>query len=158
MATIYLTDMGLSDAKFREIGRIIAYWSLLEFLMGAAVGMMQGVDRKEGRRRTLYKGVSDLAKTLRKASRNCELTKRQTDCMESLINRIDNEAENRRAVAHGVWGIHDKKWSLLRFKKPDMVDLGQARQMTARDLQKTANRIATLTRDFERWLDTLRTL
>ena len=155
MATIYLTDMGLSDAKFREIGRIIAYWSLLEFLMGAAVGIMRGVDRKEGRRLTLNKRVGDLAKMLVKASRICKLSKQQSDRMDSLLNRIQNEAENRRAVAHGVWGIHGKKWSLLRFKKPDMVDLGQARQMTARDLQETANRIATLTRDFERWLDTL---
>jgi hypothetical protein len=155
MATIYLTDMGLSDAKFREIGRIIAYWSLLEFLMGAAVGIMRGVDRKEGRRLTLNKRVDDLTKMLVKASRVCKLSKQHSDRMDSLIDRIQNEAENRRAVAHGVWGIHGKKWSLLRFKKPDMVNLGQARQMTARDLQKTANRIATLTRDFERWLDTL---
>ena len=49
MVTIYQTDLGLSDAKFREIGRIIAYWSLLEFLMGAAVGILEGVDRKAGR-------------------------------------------------------------------------------------------------------------
>ena len=155
MATIFLTDMGLSVAKFREIGRIIAYWSLLEFLMGAAVGIMQGVDRKEGRRLTLNKPVGEVVRMLVEGSQLCKLTKQQTDRMDSLIDRIQNEAENRRAVAHGVWGIHDKKLSLLRYKKPDMINLGQARQLTARDLQKTANRIATLTRNFEKWLDTL---
>ncbi len=71
MATIYLTDMGLSDAKFREIGRIIAYWSLLEFLMGAAVGIMLGLDRKEGRRLTLNKPVGEVLKMLVEGDRQC---------------------------------------------------------------------------------------
>ncbi len=155
MATIYQTDMGLSDAKFREIGRIIAYWSLLEFLMGAAVGFMKGVDRKEGRRLTLNERVKGLIKMLRKAARVRKLSKHQTDRMDSLIERIEKEQPHRNDVAHGIWGIHDYKWSLLRYKKPKMVKLGGARRMTARDLQQIANRIETLTSDFERWLDTL---
>ena len=91
MATIYQTDMGLSNAKFREIGRIIAYWSLLEFLMGAAVGFLKGVDRKEGRRLTLDERVKGLIKLLRKAARVRKLSKHQTERMDSLIERIEKE-------------------------------------------------------------------
>jgi len=41
MRTIDLSDMGLFDAKVLEIGRTSANWSLPEFLVGAAVGIMQ---------------------------------------------------------------------------------------------------------------------
>ena len=68
MVTIYQTDLGLSDAKFREIGRIVAYWSLLEFLMGAAVGILKGLDRKEGRRLTLNKPVEAIVKLIIEAA------------------------------------------------------------------------------------------
>ncbi len=75
--------------------------------------------------------------------------------MESIIARIENEPPRRNDVAHGIWGIYDNKWSLLRYKKPDLVDYGKGAQMTAKDLQGIGNRVETLTRDFERWLGTL---
>ena len=155
MVTIYQTDLGLSDAKFREIGRIIAYWSLLEFLMGAAVGILEGVDRKAGREMTLMRPVDVLINKLRTAATGRGLSKRLTERMNRLIARIECEHENRRSVAHGVWGIRDRKRSLLRYRKPDLVKLGHPRRLTTNDLRKIANRIETLTRDFERWLDAL---
>ena len=155
MVTIYQTDLGLSDAKFREIGRIVAYWSLLEFLMGTAVGILKGLDRKEGRRLTLNKPVEAIVKLIMEAARESKLPKPLTAQMNSLLERIKKEHPRRNDVAHGVWGIHESKWSLLRYKKPDLVELGKGERMTARDLQQIANRAKTLTRDFERWLDTL---
>ena len=157
MPTMHLTDMGLSRAKFREIGRIIAYWSLLEYLMGAAVGFLKCVGREEGRRLTLKKKVSDLVKMLRKSARVRKLSKHQTDRMESLIARIEKEQLRRNDVAHGIWAIHDNKWSLLRYKKPDKFKLAKDEPMTARDLQRIADRIETLTSNFERWMETVRT-
>ena len=157
MKIIYESDMGLTKAKFREIGRIIAYWSLLEMLMGLAIGNMLGLARKEGRRRTLEKSVYKLTEMLVDASRKCKLSKPETDRMNLLIARIKKEHPRRNDVAHGIWGLDNKKWSLLRFKKPHLVDFGKGEPMTARDLQKIANRAATLTRDFQRWLKTIPT-
>ena len=77
------------------------------------------------------------------------------DRMDALVTRIRKEHPHRNDVAHGIWGINDKKWSLLRFKKPNLVDFGKGERMTASDLKQIANRAATLTGDFERWLDTL---
>ena len=146
--------MGLSDAKFREIGRIIAHWSLLEMLIGLAIGNLLGLDRKEGRRRTLQNPVEQLTKMLRKAGHKRKLSNQQMDSMDVLIDLIDKEHPRRNEVAHGIWGIDNKKWSLIRFKRPDLVDFGRGERMTASDLQLIANRAATLTHDIERWLDT----
>ena len=157
MKIIYESGMGLSDTKFREIGRIIAHWSLLEMLMGLAIGNMLGLDRKEGRRRTLEESVYKLSDMLVEAGRECKLSKRETDRMNSLIARIKKEHPRRNDVAHGIWGIDDKKWSLLRFKRPHLVDVGKGEPMTDSDLKQIANRAATLTRDFQRWLKTIPT-
>jgi len=157
MKIVYETGMGLSDTKFREIGQIIAHWSLLEMLMGLAIGNMLGLDRKKGRRRTLEKSVYKLSDMLVDAGRKHELSKRETDRMNSLIARIKKEHPRRNDVAHGIWGMDNKEWSLLRFKKPHLVDVGKAERMTDNDLKQIANRAATLTRDFQRWLSTIPT-
>ena len=157
MPKMHLTDMGLSRAKFREIGRIIAYWSLLEYLMGAAVGFLKGVDRNEGRRLTLDERVKKLIKMLRIAASSRKLSNLQTKRMNSLIDRIEKEQPRRNDVAHGIWAIHDNKWSLLRYKEPDKYKFAKDERMMARDLQRIANRIESLTSDFERWMDTVRT-
>ena len=93
MVTLFQTDLGLSEAKFREIGRIIAYWSLLEFLMGAAVGFLEGVDRKAGREMTLMRRVDVLINKLRTAATGRGLSKRLTERMNRLIARIESEHE-----------------------------------------------------------------
>ena len=157
MKIIYESDIGLSKAKFREIGRIIAHWSLLEMLMGFAIGNMMGVDRKKGRGLTLEQSVNQLSRMLLDAARECDLPEPKSGHLVSLVARIKKEHPRRNDVAHGIWGIAEKKWSLLRFKKPDLVDLGKGERMTARDLEKIANRAATLTRDFQRWLNTIPT-
>ena len=95
MATIYQTDLGLSKAKFREIGRIIAYWSLLEFLMGAAVGILKGVDRKVGRDITLMRPVDVLITKMESAASEDALRNHRTVCMNRLIVRIQDQHENK---------------------------------------------------------------
>ena len=76
--------------------------------------------------------------------------------MNSLVDRIEKEQPRRNDVAHGIWAIHDNKWSLLRYKEPDKYKFAKDERMTARDLQRIANRIETLTSDFERWMEIVR--
>jgi len=112
MKIIYESGMGLSDTKFREIGRIIAHWSLLEMLIGLAIGNMLGLDRKEGRRRTLEESVYQLTEMLVEAGHECKLSKPETDRMNSLIARIKKEhprvgRKNSIGVVKLPIGTHD---------------------------------------------------
>ena len=123
--------------------------------MGIAVGNLKGLDRKAGRQLTLRYRVDDFLTELNKAAREAGLSRDQRDRMNALLDRIKDEHERRNDVAHGIWAVHGRRWSLLRYKPPEFVDFGDAKRMRARDLKPIANRVTTLTRDFEAWLDTL---
>ena len=97
MKIIYESDMGLSKAKFREIGRIIAHWSLLEMLMGLTIGIMFGIDRKEGMRLTLEQSVNQLSRMLVNAAHDCNLPEPESGRLDSLVARIKMEHPRRRA-------------------------------------------------------------
>jgi hypothetical protein len=155
MAVIYETSLDLSEAKQRQIGRIIACWSLLEALMVIAIGNMRGLDRKKGRRYTAKFQYSGLVKQLKKSARKIDLPSTQREKMDRLIARMKIEREFRNDVAHGFWGKHHRKWALLRYDRRKKGRYFDDTPTTARDLESIANRAMTLTEDFEKWLDTL---
>jgi len=49
VAIVFDTNADLSNAKFREIGRIVAHWSLLEYMMQLAIGRIVGTNIKTAR-------------------------------------------------------------------------------------------------------------
>lgn len=75
--------------------------------------------------------------------------------MNRLIAKITGEQQHRNDVAHGLWGTDEGRWFLIRYKTPKQIKLGKATPTTANELRRIANRVETLTRMFENWLDQL---
>lgn len=155
MVRIFEPDAKISDAKLREIGRIIAHWSLLEHLVGSGIQKIAGLDKKSGRAITNRLNIRAKLDALALVADINNLAKRQRDQMNKLIEKIKNEQRHRNDVAHGLWGIDEGRWFLIRFKSPTQVKLGRSTRMTANELRRIANRIDTLTRAFNTWINNL---
>jgi hypothetical protein len=154
-AIVFDAKANLSDAKLRQIGRIVAHWSLLEYVMQLAIGRIVGTNIKTARILTDRAGTDGLLKKLALVAEVHSLPQAKVQRMQRLIKRIRREEKNRNDVAHGLWGKHRRQWYLIRFKSPKQLTLGKQRRITANELRRTADRIETLTNAFERWRLTL---
>ena len=155
MAKVFETDARLSDAKFREIGKIIAHWSWLEFMVGEAIGEVGFIDKKIGRALTDRLSIYPMLDALQIVADVETMPRKDRDRMEGLIARIRNEYQHRNDVAHGLWGEWENRWYLVRFKSPKQIKLGKATRMTANELKRIANRVEKLALDFRSWKDSI---
>ena len=155
MVKIFETDANVSRAKFREIGRIITHWSLLEHLVGMAIAKTIRTDVKTGRAVTGRLSINPRLDALQLVADIDNMPRVKRERMNKLIVKIKYEQQFRNDVAHGLWGVNSNCWHLIRFKTPKQVKLGKATPMTANESKRIANRIETLTGRFETWLDSL---
>ncbi len=151
VALVFDTNADVSNAKFREIGRIVAHWSLLEYMMQLAIGRFVGTNIKTARILTDRVGTEGLLKKLELVVEVHELPKTKARRLQRLIARIRDEQEHRNDVTHGLWGQDKKLWYLIRFKSTKLLKIGRHKRVSANELRRTADRIETLTRDFDRW-------
>jgi hypothetical protein len=151
VAIIFDTNAKLSDAKFREIGRIVAHWSLLEYMMQLAIGRIIGTNLKTARILSYRAGTDRLVERLKLVAEVHGLPKRSMDRLVRLLARIEKLKPHRNDVAHGLWGPHQKRWYLIQFRSPKYIKIGKSKLMTANELRRTAARIEKLTNAFDRW-------
>jgi hypothetical protein len=148
---VFDTNAKLSNAKFREIGRSVAHWSLLEYQMQLAIGRIIGTNLKTARILNYRAGTERLMERLNLVAEVHGLPKPSIDRLVRLLARIEKLKSHRNDVAHGLWGQDKNLWYLIQFKSPKFIKAGKHKRITANELRRTADRIETLTNAFDRW-------
>jgi hypothetical protein len=110
------------------IGRILAYWSVAEWIVTGTLCYLVGVGRKEGRH--LFKGIQDRQEeVIPKIKYMLELKKTAVDYSE--LSKLYNKcAEYRNLLAHGIWVKHcDTKELCLQVTAGNWSDVGLTKKM-----------------------------
>ena len=127
MHTIYDTD--LTDEHLIIIGKIMASWSLLEFLLTRVLANLIGIDIKECRIITRSISADVKLKKIKQFALFKGINKTELDELNMLITKIDNAKTNRNLIAHGIWVqdennvYHLVKYSYNHAEKPSAIKM-----------------------------------
>lgn len=149
-------DVGLSPEQFQAIGTIAAYWSLLEYHVGLAIGDLLGVGIKQARVLTTQMQLRPKLQILQLLAELKGWPQTDQDELKKATKRIEEASDLRNQFIHGVWARDSSGKFYIVWHRGTARNriLGQAIPAEITDLKAAALEIAGIAEGFILWWTT----
>lgn len=151
---VYRASNKIAARKLAALGNLCIHWSFLEQRVEQVIWMLQGKNRKAGRKITSYMTLQPRLDRMVKEAKKRFPDKKSATEIEAARKSIKLLAFERNWAVHGLWayglerGDKRKTYTLSYFKDPD----GNALEMTEAYLHDLAARVLVTARLLERYI------
>jgi len=118
---VYRSEIRLPNDHYLAIGKIIAHWSIFEWCMKRALGVILGLPEREERALFAETQLSEILRATKLAI-SLRLSGADADLdigalLLSIILEAENSIGDRNLVAHALWArAADNKLHIMKYK------------------------------------------